>query len=107
MNENGKEIVYEAYDMDKLLKPVCRGDYNEKCRYCPQYHKDWRNTVILCEKKQIKRQNIQRGCKKLAGICRELSLPGKSLTWDTDEDGDWAEHVKGVDDYLVSLERNK
>ena len=47
------------------------------------------------------------GCKKLAGICRELELPGKSLTWDTDGDGDWAEHVKGVDDYLVSLERNK
>ena len=103
----GTEFVYEAYDMDKLLKPVCRGDYNEKCRYCPQYHKDWRHTTILCEKKQIKRQNIQRGCKKLAGICRELELPGKSLTWDTDEDGDWAEYVKGVDDYLVSLERNK
>lgn len=65
MKEYGTEFVYEAYDMDKLLKPVCRGDYNEKCRYCPQYHKDWRNTVILCEKKQIKRQNIQRGCKSL------------------------------------------
>lgn len=107
MKGYGTEFVYEAYDMDKLLKPVCRGDYNEKCRYCPQYHKDWRHTTILCEKKQIKRQNIQRGCKKLAGICRELELPGKSLTWDTDEDGDWAEYVKGVDDYLVSLERNK
>lgn len=107
MKEYGTEFVYEAYDMDKLFKPVCRGDYNEKCRYCPQYQRDWRSTTVLCEKKQIKRQNIQRGCKKLAGICRELELPGKSLTWDTDEDGDWAEHVKGVDDYLVSLKQNK
>ena len=28
-------------------------------------------------------------------------------TWDTDEDGDWAEHVKGVDDYLHGLEQKK
>lgn len=106
MKAQGTEFVYEAYDMDKLLKPVCRGDYNEKCVQCPYYSKDWEHTVILCEKKQIKRQNIQRGCKKLAGICRELELPGKSLIWDTDEDGDWAEHVKGVDDYLFDLQQN-
>jgi len=55
----------------------------------------------------MKRQNIQRGCGKLAGICKELGLPGKTLTWDLDEDGDWAEHVKGVDDYLFQLEQNK
>lgn len=107
MKEYGTEFVYEAYDMDKLLKPVCRGDYNEKCVYCEQYRKDWRNTTIPCEKKQIKRNNIQRGCGKLAGVCQELSLPCKMLTWDTDSDGDWAEHVKGVDDYLVDLEQKK
>lgn len=107
MKEYGTEFVYEAYDMDKLLKPICKGDYNEKCSYCPQYQKDWKNTVIPCEKKQIKRQNIQRGCKKLGSICRELSLPGKSLTWDTDVDGDWAENIKGVDDYLVSLKEKQ
>lgn len=107
MKEYGTEFVYEAYDMDKLLKPVCRGDYNEKCIYCEQYRKDWRNTTIPCEKKQIKRGNIQRGCSKLAGVCRDLSLPCKMLTWDTDSDGDWAEHVKGVDDYLVDLEQKK
>lgn len=107
MKEYGTAFIYEAYDMDKLLKPICKGDYNEKCSYCPQYQRDWKNTVILCEKKQIKRQNIQRGCKKLGSICRELSLPGKSLTWDTDVDGDWAENVKGVDDYLVSLKQKQ
>ena len=104
MKAQGTEFVYEAYDMDKLLKPVCRGDYNEKCRYCEHYKKDWQHSIILCEKKQLKRKNIQRGCAKLAGICRTLKLQGKTLTWDMDEDGDWAEHVKGVDDYLLSLE---
>lgn len=103
MKALGTEYVYEAYDMDKLLKPVCKGDYNEKCRYCENYRKDWKNTVILCEKKQLKRKNIQRGCSKLAGICRSLDILGKTLTWDLDEDGDWAEHVKGVDDYLYDL----
>ena len=41
----------------------------------------------------------------MAEICRELDLSAKALTWDTDEDGDWAEHVKGVDDYLYDLKR--
>lgn len=105
MKALGTEFIYEAYDMDKLLKPVCKGDYNEKCHYCENFHKDWRNHVIPCEKKQLKRKNIQRGCSKLAGICRTLELPGKSLTWDLDIEGDWAEHVKGVDDYLCSLNK--
>ena len=101
----GTENVYEAYDMDKLLKTVCRGDYNEKCVHCENYRKDWRGQAIPCGKKCVKRQNIQRGCRKLAEICRELDLSAKALTWDTDEDGDWAEHVKGVDDYLYDLKR--
>ena len=62
---------------------------------------------MVCEKKQTKRNNIQRGCRKLAEICMELKLQGKMLTWDMDTEGDWAEHVKGVDDYLFQLEQNK
>ena len=103
----GTRSVYEAYDMDKLLKPYCKGDYNEKCQYCENYKKDWKNTKILCEKKALKRKNIQNGCSKLAGICRELGLAGKALLWDTDSEGEWAENIKGVDDYLFSLEINK
>ena len=103
----GTEAVYEAYDMDKLLKNVCRGDYNEKCAHCESYRKYREGQELPCEKKNVKRQNIQRGCRKLAEICRELELPIKTLTWDTDEDGDWAERVKGVDDYLHGLEQKK
>lgn len=107
MKALGSRFVYEAYDMDKLLKPVCRGDYNEKCPQCEAYQKSWKEGRIPCEKKQIKRSNIQRGCSKLAEICRELYIDGKSLTWDTDSDGDWSGNVKGVDDYLVDLKRRK
>ena len=28
----------------------------------------------------------------------------KTLTWDMDNDSDWAEHVKGVNDYLYDLD---
>lgn len=103
----GTEAVYEAYDMDKLLKTACRRDYNEKCIHCENYRKDWKQQDIPCEKKCVKRQNIQRGCHKLTQICRELGLSVKTLTWDMDNDGDWAEHVKGVDDYLYDLEQKK
>ena len=107
MKALGSRFVYEAYDMDKLLKPVCRGDYSIKCVQCENYKKNWKEQKLPCEKKQIKRNNIQRGCSKLAEVCRALQLEGKSLIWDTDSEGDWAEHVKGVDDYLVDLQRAK
>lgn len=109
----GTEAVYEAYDMDKLLKTICRGDYKgsggsfRNCTHCENYRKYLEGQKIPCEKKCVKRQNIQRGCRKLAEICRELELPAKTLTWDTDSDGDWAGNIKGVDDYLYDLEQKK
>lgn len=105
MKQMGTEMVYEAYDMDKLLKTICRGDYNEKCIHCENYRKFREGQEIFCVKKSVKHQNIQRGCRKLAEICGELDLSAKALTWDTDEEGNWAEHVKGVDDYLCDLEQ--
>ena len=107
MKRMGTQSVYEAYDMDKLLRTACRGDYNEKCIHCENYKKDWKQQAIPCEKKCVKRRNIQRGCQKLTQICRELGLSVKTLTWDTDDTGDWAERVKGVDDYLYDLEQKK
>lgn len=107
MKRTGTQSVYEAYDMDKLLKTACRGDYNEKCVHCENYRKYRKGQELPCEKKNVKRQNIQRGCQKLTQICRELGLSIKTLTWDMDSDGDWAENVKGVDDYLYDLEEKK
>lgn len=88
MKLTGTEAVYEAYDMDKLLKTVCRGDYNEECVYCEIYRRKWNQQVIPCEKKSVKRWDIQRGCQKLAQICRKLGLSVKTLTWDMNDDGD-------------------
>ena len=85
---------------------MCRGDYNEKCCFCENYRRKKEYGTITCEKKQIKRENIQRGCRKLAELCRKLELPERMLVWDTDENGEWAERVKGVDDYLVSLQKS-
>lgn len=107
MKNQGTTFVYEAYDMDKLLATACHGDYSEKCRECPCINKDWKHEKIPCSKKQIKRDNIDKGCNKLAQICKEVGLTGKTLTWDTDAEGNWAENVKGVDDYLVSLQQKK
>ena len=105
MKELGSRQVYDAYDMDKFLRPVCRGDYNDKCCFCEHYRRKQEYGAIACEKKQIKRENIQRGCRKLAELCRKLELPERMLVWDTDENGEWAERVKGVDDYLIGLQR--
>ena len=105
MKELGSLQVYDAYDMDKFLRPVCRGDYNDKCCFCEHYRRKQEYGTITCEKKQIKQENIQRGCRKLAELCRRLELPERMLVWDTDENGEWAERVKGVDDYLVGLQK--
>lgn len=105
MKKLGSRQIYDAYDMDKFLPPVCRGDYNEKCIFCEQYRKNQGYGKKSCEKKQIKRDNIQRGCRKLAELCQRLELPERMLVWDTDENGEWAERVKGIDDYLVSLKK--
>ena len=72
----GTEAVYEVYDMDKLLKTACRGDYNEKCIHCENYRKYREGQEIFCEKKSVKRQNIQRGCLTAAACLR--GQPGKA-----------------------------
>ena len=92
MKAFGTSFVYETYDMDKLLNPVCHGDYSENCKDCPCYRKDRKNQCIPCERKQIKRNNIKRGCNKLAEICKELGLEGRTLTF---EDGSHIVYVNG------------
>lgn len=104
LKEMGTRTVYEAYDMDKLLKLVCQRDYKEE--YC---HACELNSVgkgkVICPKKQIKRNNIQRGCRNLYRICRENKLAPKSLTWDMDKGGEWNGIIKGIDDYLFSIKQ--
>lgn len=111
MKQDGTKSVYETYDMDKLLKTLCRGDYSsDTCRKCEHFAKFRKQELpdgFVCPSKLQKRENIQRGCQKLRQVCRELELPCRMLTWDMDEDGDWAENVKGVDDYLFDLQQKE
>lgn len=105
LKQQGTNLIYEAYDMDKRLKLICHNDYKEEyCSMC-ELKKTGKGKAI-CPKKQIKRRNIQNGCQNLYRICRENGLKSKSLTWDIDEEGEWNGKIKGVDDYLITI-KNK
>lgn len=104
LKEQGTNRIYEAYDMDKRLSLQCRQDYKEDvCRAC-ELREEGEGKAI-CPRKEIKKSNIQKGCKQLYRICREAGIESRSLTWDMDEKGEWKERIKGVDDYLVSLKK--
>lgn len=106
LKQQGTRLVYEAYDMDKLLKLICQNDYKEE--YCSECKiREEGIGKAICPKKEIKRSNIQKGCKNLYRICKECGLESKSLTWDTDEKGEWNGNIKGVDDYLFDLKGKK
>ena len=107
MKQNGTKYVYEAYDMEKLLVPICRGDYNEKCIHCEHYKGHMEKNDVLCEKKVRKKKNIQNGCQKVIEFCRSQNLPLKMLTWDTDANGRWKGNIKGIDDYLFGLSQKQ
>lgn len=107
MKQHGTKYVYEAYDMEKLLEPICYGDYNEKCIQCEHYKGHMVKNDVLCEKKVRKKKNIQNGCQKLTEFCRSQNLPVKMLTWDTDAKGGWKGNIKGIDDYLFGLSQKQ
>ena len=54
-----------------------------------------------CPKKRVKRDTIRKGCNHTYRICEELSLSCNRNQWDLDQDGLWAEHEKGIDDWLT------
>lgn len=99
--ERGLSQVVESYDMDKVLMPVCRGDYSENCVTCAS-----RQTDGECPRKQKKLESIQRGCMHLYQICSRLMIPCIRLVWDMDEWGYWQERIKGIDDYAFSQIKN-
>lgn len=107
MKQHGTKYVYEAYDMEKLLEPICCGDYNEKCIQCEHYKGYMVKNDVLCEKKVRKKKNIQNGCRKVTEFCRSQNLPVKMLTWDTDAKGGWKGNIKGIDDYLFGLSQKQ
>lgn len=102
LKSHGTSLIYEAYDMDKRLNLLCQRDYKEDvCKACELQKEESGETV--CPRKEIKKRNIQNGCKQLYRICREVGIEGRSLTWDTDEKREWKGAIKGVDDYLYEV----
>jgi len=101
MKENGLKLVYECYDMDKLLNLACREDYDEACARCALEERGGTE----CPKKKKKREDIRRGCNHLYRACEELSLKCLRVTWDTDKDGLWAGRQKGVDDWKLEEQK--
>jgi DNA primase (bacterial type) len=97
LKKSGMKYLIEAYDMDKLLNPVCRADHSEYCQECAE-----KQVGQGCKRKITKLNNIQRGCLRVYEICHEINLPCTRFVWDIDEKGFWKEEIKGIDDYYGS-----
>lgn len=104
LKKRGVKLIYETYDMDKLLNVICQADYNEKCVECEFRNEKGKHQ---CLKKIEKRKHIQNGCKKLYGICHDLLVACKQFVWDINPEGIWAGNLKGVDEWLYDLEGKK
>lgn len=102
----GLKKVYECNDMDKDMDIMCRCDYKEEtCAKCE--HRDAFKETADCPKKQLKRENIRRGCSALMVLCAELELEAERLTWDKRPDGLWAGNLKGIDDFELYKKQRK
>ena len=100
LKKRGLSHVEEVYDMDKQLRLVCDQKYSEICEECEDRKKKG-NPNFECPKKRLKRDTIRKGCNHTYRICEELSLSCNRNQWDLDPDGLWAEHEKGIDDWLT------
>lgn len=101
----GLQKVYEANDMDKDMDIICHCDYKDKCETC-EHRENYRDTGV-CPKKEIKRDNIRRGCAALLALCVELDLDVERLTWDKCPDGLWAGNLKGIDNFELFKKQRK
>lgn len=99
LKEQGLQVVYECYDMDKMMSIVCHRDYDEKCRECE--YRSYAFSGKECPKKRQKRDTIRKGCLKLYEICRELDLECYKVTWDDGADRLWKGNYKGIDDWIL------
>lgn len=97
--KRGIEIIYNAYDMDEFINPICNLD-NKHCKNCKH------NSDLIrceCEYKLKKIKSLKDGSKHLEEIAREFGLSYERITWDMGKNGYWMENIKGLDDYLYSL----
>lgn len=102
----GLKRVYETNDMDKDMELICHCDYKKsRCEEC-EHREEFRDTAV-CPRKEIKRDNIRRGCAALLALCVELGLDAERLTWDKRPDGLWAGNWKGIDDFELHKKQRR
>ena len=106
LKKRGLTHVEEVYDMDKQLRLICDQKYSEICKECED-KREAGNTGFECPKKRLKRDTIRKGCNHTYRVCEELALSCNRNQWDLDEDGLWAEHEKGIDDWLTKEIRER
>lgn len=96
------KTVHEAYDMDKLLKPVCRHDCKpEQCEECRI------QDGAECPVKKEKQAAIMRDQQKCKKRIQDAGYACFSFTWDKGCDGYWNENYKGIDDYVLHLRKER
>lgn len=97
----GYEKIVEAYDMDKFLPVLCRGDMDtDKCLACECACACFRKQP--CKWKQQKRKGLQSSCEFLKQNALHMGFAFEQLVWEMDKDGNWTEKNKGYDDFLVA-----
>ena len=106
LKKNGLKEVQEYYDMDKQMDiTCCRICRSAECAGCMETESVPYETV--CPKKERKRNQIQEGCMRLYEVCENLGLHYVKKVWDLDENGLWAGHFKGIDDYWAGCLRKR
>lgn len=96
------KYAVEAFDMDKLLYPVCKHDY--KCQKCKGLSEKG-----FCVNKLNKVLNIQSDQKKLLELLKEKYFV-TTWFWDYEQINGarvWSENFKGIDDFELSKIRKE
>ncbi|MCD8074199.1 MAG: CHC2 zinc finger domain-containing protein [Lachnospiraceae bacterium] len=101
------KLVFEAYDMDKLMRVACENGSEKECQGCEIRCGGQLPGEIICPHKQKKRDDIRAGCNRLYEACGELSLRCIRLTWEQDADGLWTGKHKGIDDWQLGLQTER
>ncbi|MEE0716068.1 MAG: hypothetical protein UCH84_05675 [Eubacterium sp.] len=104
LKNRGITHVYNAYDMDEFSNPLCDENYKDKCKNCK--HK---GDLIKCDCKDKLRKikTLKSGSNKLKETAKNLNLHYERITWDIGEDGFWKGDIKGLDDYLMYLKKER
>ena len=93
-------FVFEAYDMDKAMKPEDPSRYyNEE--EIASIQKEGKEPVQKIRKKT---DQLAEDTEKLHQMVAEYDIPMHPLRWDMDKNGFWKGEFKGLDDFLYSYE---